>query len=75
MTLYEAYGGTECSRCGNTDGNRDCGPYEVLFPDATEDHGCPEVHYITCGSCGKGFDAGPARVAFRWQAMFDGYPA
>jgi len=73
--LYEVYAGTECPRCGNAEGNRDCGPYEVAFPAATADHGCPEVHYVICGRCGKGFDAGPARVAARWQAMFGGYPA
>lgn len=75
MKLYEVYADIECPRCGNTEGNRDHGPYEIVLPDATEDHGCPEVHYITCRRCGKGFDAGPARVAARWQAMFDGYPA
>ena len=72
--LYPVYD-TECPVCGNAEGNRDSGPYEVAFPTMTADHGCPEVHYITCGRCGKGFDAGPPRVAARWQAMLDGYPA
>jgi hypothetical protein len=75
MMLYEVYADTECPRCGNTRGNRDQGPYEVMFPTAVADHGCPEVHYVTCGGCGKGFDAGPATAAARWQAMFGGYPA
>ena len=73
--IYPVYNGIECPACGSTGHNHDHGPYEVVFPQATADHGCPEVHYITCGRCGKGFDAGPAKVAPRWQAMFDGYPA
>ena len=73
--LYEVYAGVECPVCGNSEGNRNHGPYEVAFPAATADHGCPEVHYISCDRCGKGFDAGPRRVAARWQALFDGYPA
>jgi hypothetical protein len=75
MRLYPVYSGIRCPACGSTEHNRDLGPYEVAFPAATEDHGCPQVHYMSCRNCGKGFDAGPPRVASRWQAMFDGYPA
>lgn len=73
--LYEVYTDVECPACGNSEHNKDHGPYEVMRPDNPADHGCPEVHYIACLNCGKGFDAGPPEVTFRWQALFDGYPA
>ena len=75
MRLYEVYTGVECPVCGSTEHNQDHGQYEVVFPEATEDHGCPEIHYMSCGNCGKSFDAGPPKVTARWQAMFDGCPA
>ena len=61
---------TACPRCGYPE-TVDRGPYEVAFPEMTADHGCPEVHYLTCGRCGKGFDAGPEEAAAKWQALFD----
>lgn len=73
--IYPVYSGIECPVCGSSEHNKDIGPYEVVQPRAYEDHGCPEVHVIICMNCHKEFDAGPSRVAARWQAMLGGYSA
>jgi hypothetical protein len=64
MKLYEVYDDTECPRCGNTERNRDAGPYDPdpFFDDAMGGPPDPRVHLIYCGGCGKPFDAAPEEV-------------
>jgi hypothetical protein len=68
--VYEIYKDVQCPGCGSTD-TRDRGPYEVAFPAMTADHGCPQVHCMSCRRCRAEFDAGPRSVAAKWQALFD----
>jgi hypothetical protein len=67
MRLYEVYGDIECPVCGSSEHNQDNGPYENIpgyaeaVGDSLED---PRLHRMTCLNCHKGFDAGPAELAW-----------
>lgn len=72
MKLYEVYDDTMCPVCGNTENNRDHGPYEPHPLDA-ELGGTPDpcVHLMTCGNCRKCFDVAPeSYVDARLPEMF-----
>lgn len=61
MSPWLVYDDTTCPVCGNTEGNRDHGPYEPHpLDDALGGTPDPRIHLMTCGRCGKCFDAGPA---------------
>jgi hypothetical protein len=63
VSLYLVYDETECPRCGNTQGNKDHGPYEPHPLDAGLGGPPPAaVHLITCGGCLKCFDVAPSRL-------------
>lgn len=64
--LWEPYG-TPCPRCGYTE-TQDHGPYEYSpFDEALGGPPDHQLHYLSCGQCGKGFDAGPAELYRGYQ--------
>lgn len=71
---YEPYADTECPRCGNTENNRDAGPYEPHWTDRELGPPDPSVHCMWCGNCGKPFDVTSdeelARAAFAPYARY-----
>ena len=53
-----------CPRCGSSENNRDHGPYgHHPLDDFLDGPPDPRVHLMTCGNCGKCFDAGPEVLA------------
>lgn len=60
--LYEVYAAS-CPCCGNSENNRDHGPYEYHpLDDFLGGPPDPRVHLMSCGSCGKCFDAAPQKM-------------
>lgn len=56
-----------CPRCGYPE-TQDFGPYEPDPSDAIIGPVDPEIHYLECGRCGCGFDAGTEAAAGHRQA-------
>jgi hypothetical protein len=67
---YEPYVNVECPVCGYGEAI-DHGPYEPHPSDEILGPVDPDVHYLTCGRCGKGWDAAPPEAIERYISWLE----